>query len=153
MKFAHGAAGLLGLAMLFFLFATAIAQRSDVRRAQPADELPPPRALPIEEITATPPPVEMVPPDRRQLEYANALFTRKLYDLAIPEYQRYLDDYPGASGRANAYFSLGECYRNLNKPSSARTNFQRVLNDYDDSEFAGPAAYALGEMAFTQKDY
>jgi TolA-binding protein len=153
MKFAHGAAGPLGLAMLFFLFATAIAQRSDVRRAQPADELPPPRALPIEETTAPPPPVEMVPPDRRQLEYANALFTRKLYDLAIPEYQRYLDDYPGASGRANAYFSLGECYRNLNKPSSARTNFQRVLNDYDDSEFAGPAAYALGEMAFTQKDY
>ena len=122
-----------------------------MRRAQPADEAPPPRALPIEE--ATPPPVETVPPDRRQLDYANALFTRKLYDLAIPEYQKYLDDYPAAPGRANAYFSLGECYRNLNKPSSARTNFQRVLNDYDDSEFAGPAAYALAEMAFTQKDY
>jgi TolA-binding protein len=153
MKFAHGAAGPWGLAMLFFLFTTALAQRSDVRRAQPADELPPPRALPIEEAPATPPPVETVSPDRRQLEYANALFTRKLYDLAVPEYQRYLDDYQGTSGRANAYFSLGECYRNLNKPSSARTNFQRVLNDYDDSEFAGPAAYALGEMAFTQKDY
>src|SRR5207253_94629 len=90
---------------------------------------------------------------KRQLEYANALFTRKLYDLAIPEYQKYLDDYPGASGRPNAYFSLGECYRNLNKSSTARTNFQRVLNDYGESEFAGPAAYALAEMAFTQKDY
>jgi TolA-binding protein len=153
MKFAHGAAGPLRLAILFSLSATALAQRSDVRRAQPVDEFPPPRALPIEEATATPPPLETVPPDRRQLEYANALFTRKLYDLAIPEYQRYLDDYPGASGRANAHFSLGECYRNLNNPSSARTNFQRVLNDYDDSEFAGPAAYGLGEMAFTQKDY
>jgi TolA-binding protein len=154
MKFAHGAAGPLRLAILFSLSATALAQRSDVRRAQPADELAPLRALPIEEATeAPPPPVETVPPDRRQLDYANALFTRKLYDLAIPEYQRYLDDYPGAAGRANAYFSLGECYRNLNKSSSARTNFQRVLNDYDDSEFAGPAAYALGEMAFTQKDY
>src|SRR5205814_474117 len=29
----------------------------------------------------------------------------------------------------------------------------KVLNDYGDSEFAGPAAYALAEMAFTQKDY
>jgi len=102
MKFAHGAAGPLGLAMLFFLFATAIAQRSDVRRAQPADELPPPRALPIEETTAPPPPVEMVPPDRRQLEYANALFTRKLYDLAVPEYEKYLDEYPAAPGRARS---------------------------------------------------
>src|SRR5213075_422059 len=90
---------------------------------------------------------------RRQLDYANALFTRKLYDLAIPEYQKYLDDYPGRPGRANAYFSLGECYRNLNRASSARTNLQKVLNDYGNSEFAGPAAYALAEMAFTQKDY
>src|SRR3989454_911802 len=69
------------------------------------------------------------------------------------EYQKSLDDYPGASGRPNAYFSLGECYRNLNKSSTARTNFQKVLNDYGESEFAGPAAYALAEMAFTQKDY
>jgi TolA-binding protein len=76
-----------------------------------------------------------------------------MYDLAIPEYQKYLDDYPGGSGRSNAYFSLGECYRNLNKPWNARTNFQRVLNDYGDSDFAGPAAYALAEMAFTQKNY
>jgi len=28
-----------------------------------------------------------------------------------------------------------------------------VLNDYGDSEFAGPAAYALAEMAFADKDY
>src|SRR5260370_28664246 len=48
---------------------------------------------------------------------------------------------------------MGECSRNLNRPSSARTNFQKVLSDYGDSEFAGPAAYALAEMAFTQKDY
>jgi TolA-binding protein len=151
MKPARSAAGLLGPVMFLSFSASVFAQWPDVRRAQPVDEAPPPRALPIEE--TTPPPVETVPSDRRQLEYANALFTRKLYDLAIPEYQKYLDDYPGASGRANAYFSLGECYRNLNKPSSARTNFQRVLNDYDESEFAGPAAYALGEIAFTQKDY
>jgi TolA-binding protein len=139
--------------MFYSFSAGAFAQWPDVRRAQPVDQAPPRRALPVEETTPPPPPVETVPPDRRQLDYANALFTRKLYDLAIPEYQRYLDDYPGAPGRANAYFSLGECYRNLNKPSSARTNFQRVLNDYDDSDFAGPAAYALAEMAFTQKDY
>ena len=85
--------------------------------------------------------------------YANGLFTRKLYDLAIPEYQKYLDDYPGRAGRANAYFSLGECYRNLNRDSNARTNLQKVLTEYGDSEFAGPAAFALAEMAFTDKDY
>src|ERR1700737_1200218 len=146
MKTARGAAGLLGLAMVFWIVDLGLAQG-------PPGPPPVTRALPVEETREPPPAAETEQPEKRQLEYANALFTRKLYDLAIPEYQKYLDDYPGASGRANAYFSLGECYRNLNKPSSARTNFQHVLNDYDDSEFAGPAAYGLGEIAFTQKDY
>src|SRR5256886_2953938 len=149
MKSARSAAGLLGLAMLFWLLDPALSQ------PPPGVPRPPPvtRALPVEETTPSLPAAEGEQPEKRQLEYANALFTRKMYDLAIPEYQKYLDDYPGASGRPNAFFSLGECYRNLNKSSSARSNFQRVLNDYAESDFAGPAAYALAEMAFTQKNY
>ena len=151
MKIAGSVAGLVGLAFLFWIVDAARAQHPPDTR--PPDQPPITRALPTEEPPAPPPTAETEAPDRRQIDYANALFTRKLYDLAIPEYQKYLDDYPGGSGRPNAYFSLGECYRNLNKPSSAHTNFQRVLNDYGESEFAGPAAYALAEMAFTQKDY
>jgi TolA-binding protein len=163
MKTARSATSLLELAMLFLVAAVTLAQgQPEVRRARPVDEPPVARALPVEEPTIPRPPVEdfsepaardSEAPERRQLDYANALFTRKLYDLAIPEYQKYLDDYPGYAGRANAYFSLGECYRNLNSPSRARTNFQKVLSDYGDGEFGGPAAYALAEMAFTQKDY
>ncbi len=158
-------AGLLGLAMLFVLVSVAPAQwEPEVRRARPVDESPAPRAVPAEDSiertirslqqdSSERPKGDTERADQRQLEYANGLFTRKLYDLAIPEYQKYLEDYPGRPGRANAYFSLGECYRNLNRVSSARTNFQKVLNDYGDSEFAGAAAYALAEMAFTEKDY
>jgi len=152
----------LGLAML--LWSASVASAQDVRRARPVDEPPAPRAAPaqesadktlrslVQEFSETPA-SETERSDQRQLDYANALFTRKLYDLAIPEYQKYLDDYPGRPGRANAYFSLGECYRNLNRVSSARTNLQKVLNDYGDSEFAAPAAYALAEIAFADKDY
>src|SRR5213595_1905090 len=158
-------AGLLGLAMLFVLVSVAPAQwEPEVRRARPVDESPAPRAVPAEDSiertirslqqdSSERPKGDTERADQRQLEYANGLFTRKLYDLAIPEYQKYLDDYPGRPGRANAYFSLGECYRNLNRVSSARTNLQKVLNDYGDSEFAGPAAYALAEIAFADKDY
>ena len=153
MRIARGAAGLFGLVMLFWLADVDLAQPPPGPRPPPAPPQPPvTRALPADETPESPPP-EGAQPEKRQLEYANALFTRKLYDLAIPEYQKYLDDYPGGSGRPNAYFSLGECYRNLNKPSNARTNFQRVLNDYAESDFAGPAAYALAEMSFTQKNY
>ncbi len=162
MKIRCSPAGLLGLAML--LWSAGVAAAQDVRRARPVDEPPAPRAVPaqesadktlrslVQEFSETPA-GETERSDQRQLDYANALFTRKLYDLAIPEYQKYLDEYPGRSGRANAYFSLGECYRNLNRVSSARTNLQKVLNDYGDSEFAAPAAYALAEIAFADKDY
>src|SRR6266550_4185590 len=165
MKTTRGAASLLGLAMLLLTASIAIAQSEpEVRRARPVDEPPVPRALPadesvervlrsLKEESSEPSQHEGEGAAQRQLDYANGLFTRKLYDLAAPEYQKYLDDYPGRAGRANAYFSLGECYRNLGRTSGARTNLQKVLNDYADSEFAGPAAYALAEMAFADKDY
>src|SRR5213083_1679 len=165
MKITRSPASLLGLAMLLWAASVAPAQwQPEVRRARPVDESPAPRALPAEDSiertlrslkqeSSEPPARETERSDQRQLDYANALFTRKLYDLAVPEYQKYIDDYPGRPGRANAYFSLGECYRNLNRVSSARTNFQKVLNDYGDSEFDGAAAYALAEMAFPEKDY
>ncbi|PYI98043.1 MAG: hypothetical protein DMF00_13030 [Verrucomicrobia bacterium] len=165
MKMRQSLAGPLGLAMLLCTASGSFAQSApEVRRARPVDEPPVPRALPadesidrvlrsLKEDSSEAPAREPEGADRRQLDYANGLFTRKLYDLAIPEYQKYLDDYPGRPGRANAYFSLGECYRNLNRLSNARTNFQKVLNDYGDSEFAGAAAYALAETAFTEKDY
>src|SRR2546430_4239722 len=151
--------------MLLWTASIAIAQSEPkVRRARPVDEPPVRRAVPADESIdrALRSLKDDVPEsssretegaDQRQLDYANGLFARKLYDLAIPEYQKYLDDYPGRAGRANAYFSLGECYRNLHRDSNARTNLQKVLNDYGDSEFAGPAAFALAEMAFTDKDY
>src|SRR5437667_1934399 len=165
MKITRSPASLLGLAMLLWTASVAPAQwQPEVRRARPVDESPVPRALPaedsikrtlrsLEQESAEPSEHEGENAAERQLDYANALFTRKLYDLAVPEYQKYLDDYPGRPGRANAYFSLGECYRNLKRVSSARTNLQKVLNDYGDSEFAGPAAYALAEIAFAEKDY
>src|SRR5262249_15066984 len=120
MKRARGAAGLVGLAMLFGLVDVDLAQPPPPRYPRPPapSQLRVQSALPVDETAAPPPPAaESEQQEKRQLEYANALFTRKMYDLAIPEYQKYLDDNPGASGRANAYFSLGECYRNLNKSS------------------------------------
>src|SRR6266567_6007709 len=165
MKIRQSLAGPLGLAMLLYTASGSFAQSApEVRRARPVDEPAVPRALPadesidrvlrsLKEDSSEAPARETEGADQRQLDYANGLFARKLYDLAIPEYQKYLDDYPGRAGRANAYFSLGECYRNLNRVSSARTNLQKVLNDYGNSEFAAPAAYALAEIAFADKDY
>src|SRR5437588_10739763 len=174
MKRARCAGGLVGLVVALILSVGPVVAQEypEVRRAQPADEPPVARALPVDQPPVPrlrdshAPPAEIPPardseaapaetesPDRRQLDYANALFLRKLYDLAVPEYEKYLDQYPVARGRATVYFFLGECHRALNRPGAARKSFQKFLDDYGESEFASPAAYGLAETAFTEKDY
>ena len=174
---------LIGSTIVFLAISAGLGQNTpEVRRALPANEPPTARAVPFETPTPAPSPrprrapavapaedasvpseestapteatpTETEAPDRRQLEYANALFGRKLYDLAIPEYEKFLGQFPGAPGRASAYFFLGESYRALNRSAAARTSFQSVLDEYGESEFAGPAAYGVAEILFTQKDY
>jgi TolA-binding protein len=165
MKTALSAVALTVLASLILSADQLFGQNSgEIRRAQPVNEPPlartpapnqPPFPSGVQDSVAadSASPVETAPPAQRQLEYADALFGRKLYDLAIPEFQKYLDEYPSAPGRANALFFLGECYRALNKNSAARKSFQAVLDDHGESEFAGPAAYVLAETAFTEKNY
>ena len=174
-----------------FMVATAVlfsAQRISaqtpipVRRAQPVEQAPIPRALPVE---SAPPPAEPniqraipVPaeqpapapnlnpagadalpettadsPEQRQLIYANALFGRKLYDLAVPEYEKFLGLYPNSSDRVTALFYMGQAYRALNRIAAARTSFQSVLRDFPESELTGPASYGLAEIFFNEKDY
>jgi len=176
MKIRRGAVCLVQAALIFSAAPFSFAQQRapEVRRAQPVDEPPTPKAVPFDTPApkprrSPPPPTEpgapksnsevtepsseTDAPDRRQLDYANALFSRKIYDLAAPEYEKYLGQYAGAPGRASAYFYLAECYRALNRSAAARTSFQSVLDNYGDSEFAGPASYGVAEILFTQKDY
>jgi TolA-binding protein len=173
MKTRRGALCLVQAALIFAAIPVAFAQQRtpEVRRAQPVTEPPTPRAVPFD--TPTPaakprrsppepssddtnpesPPSDTEGADRRQLEYANGLFSRKLFDLAAPEYEKFLGQYPTAPGRASAYFYLAECYRSLNKTNAAKTSFQNVLDNFPESEFGGPAAYGVAEILFTQKDY
>lgn len=167
---------LIGLVACIF----SIASAQEIRRAQPANEPPMGRPVPFDQPTPAPSPsaaryttpvpqqseeapnppsgpeatpVETESADRRQLNYADALFGRKLYDLAAPEYEKFIGEYPTAPGRASAYFYLGECYRALNRSAAAKSSFQTVIDQFGDSEFAGPASYGVAELLFMQKDY
>ena len=112
-------------------------------------------SAPFDRQTANVPPVESaeLSAEQRQLNYANALFGRKLYDLSIPEYEKFLGLYPNSSECATALFYLGQAYRALNRLPAARTSFQSVLRDYPTSEVEGPASYGLAEISFNEKDF
>jgi TolA-binding protein len=175
MKRSHGTAALFFAAgALFFAKAAAGQTEPPIRRAIPVQEPPVARAIPVESPAPTimralpvPSETETAPaspnetpssenaeyPAQRQLNYADALFGRKLYDLAVPEYEKFIGLYPGSPDRASALFYLGESYRALDRSSAARTSFQGVLTDFPESEFAGPASYGLAEIFFNEKDY
>jgi TolA-binding protein len=143
-----------------------------VARALPV-ETPPPaaaptimRALPVPDVTdAIPGPLRLhLPPaahpskapsrpSKISSTMPTVLFGRKLYDLAVPEYEKFLGLYPTSSARATALFYMGQAYRALNRTAAARTSFQTVLRDFSDGELAGPASYGLAEISFNEKDY
>ncbi len=88
-----------------------------------------------------------------QLEVANGFYARKLFDLAVPEFEKYLTNYPTASGRQAALFRLGECYRALGNPGVAVGYYQKILTDFGAGEFMGAAAYRLAEIYYGQKRF
>ncbi len=121
------------------------------RRRLIAPQFPPPA------VEATPqqvPPTETVAPDKRQLDYANALFateaSRSGYSRIRKYFWRIIPARP--AGRVLIFSSANRIVRSV-APARRGKAFRRILDDYGDSEFAGPAAYVLAETAFTEKDY
>ena len=103
--------------------------------------------------TPAPPSASSKSPDVILLDYANSFYSRKLYDTAAPEYEKYLSTYPGGPERQAAEFRLGECYRSLGDVNSAKLAYQTLLDHFDLGEFTGPASYRLAEMYLQEKDY
>jgi TolA-binding protein len=149
------------------------ASAQEVRRALPVNEPPTPPAVPFD--FDQPPPAKPAPkpaapapapaaapeqgsityttPDEVQLNYANSLYSQKLYDVAAPEYEKYLGQYPNAAGREPALFRLGECYRALGNSTAARNAYESLLSYFQSGEFVGPAAYRLADINFREKNY
>ncbi|MEI6278483.1 MAG: tetratricopeptide repeat protein [Verrucomicrobiae bacterium] len=87
------------------------------------------------------------------LELANSLYARKMYDLAVPEYERFLISSSGSEGRDTALFRLAECHRMVGNPTAARAGYEKLVMEFQKGEFAGAGAYRLGEFLFGDKLY
>jgi TolA-binding protein len=91
--------------------------------------------------------------EQQQFDLASALYTRKQYESAAAEFERYLGSYPGGGNRAAALFRIGECYRNLGREEAARTAFEMLIGEFPTGEIPGSGAYRLAEMHMAQRDY
>jgi TolA-binding protein len=94
-----------------------------------------------------------VDPVQADLDVANSLYARKMYDYAIVEYEKFLISHPSAPGRDMALFRLGECHRMLGNDERARENYEKIVREFHKGEFAGSAAYRVGEFLYAEEKY
>ncbi len=87
------------------------------------------------------------------LERANGVYARKMYDYAVTEYEKFLISNPSGPGRDQALFRLGESHRLLGNEEASRAAYQRLTGEFQKGEFAGAAAFRLGEFAFAEGRY
>jgi cellulose synthase operon protein C len=92
-------------------------------------------------------------PAKAQLAIADGLYARKLYDLAAPEYEKFLGRYQEDSGRAAAMYRLADCYSKTGQEAPALNTYRMLISEIPSGEFVGSAAFRLASRAFDQKDY
>ncbi|MBI5820404.1 MAG: tetratricopeptide repeat protein [Verrucomicrobia bacterium] len=88
-----------------------------------------------------------------QLDFANGLFKRQFYDMALMEYIRFKDKYPTHPLVDEAYYRMGECQRELKFNDQAKETFRSVTRQWPGSEYSGRAHFRLGELAYQAKQY
>ncbi len=76
---------------------------------------------------------------------ADGLHARSMDDLAIAEYQRLIREYPDYPQMDAVLFRLAESYRRIGQGGLADRLFQRILREFFQSAYAGPAALRRGE--------
>jgi TolA-binding protein len=92
-------------------------------------------------------------PAKAQLAIADGLYVRKLYDLAAPEYEKYLGQYPGDASRPSAMYRLADCYSKLGQDVPAISTYRMLISEIGTGEFVGSAAFRLASRAFDQKEF
>ena len=91
--------------------------------------------------------------DQLQLEVADSYYAKGMFEMAAPEYERYLGQYPTAPDRMTALFRLGESYRKVGSVNGAKNAYDTLLALYQTGEFIGPAAYRLAELYYQEKKF
>ncbi|HEY2341796.1 MAG TPA: tetratricopeptide repeat protein [Chthoniobacteraceae bacterium] len=91
--------------------------------------------------------------DQIQFEVADNYYSRKMYDMAAPEYQRYIEQYPGQPDMQAALYRLAQCQQKIGSINAARTTYEQLLDRFQTGDFIGPASYCLAQLYYQDKNY
>lgn len=83
-----------------------------------------------------------------QYNFATQLFGKKLYELAIQQYEKFVADYPRHQKVNQARVRVGESYLRLNRFPQAADAFSRVLAENPENNFRLEVLVGLGVARF-----
>jgi TolA-binding protein len=84
--------------------------------------------------------------EAEQLQFADGLYSRGMWETALKEYQAYLTQNPQNASNDVVMYRMGECYRSLGKTQEADQTYQRVFDEFAGGEFHYRAGLRRAEL-------
>ncbi len=90
---------------------------------------------------------------QEQLQFADGLFSRGLYDMALAEYENLTRTAPAFEQLDIVWFRLGECHRQRGAKREAEEAYRKVMADYPDSPYRFRAEFRRAELFLAGNQY
>lgn len=87
-----------------------------------------------------------------EFDFANGLFSRGMYDMAVDGYNEFIAKYPGSQYVEAARYRTAECYFLEKDYEEALTEFGRFLSVYPSSKMAVKARIRTGQTYYASGD-
>ncbi len=91
--------------------------------------------------------------DLEQLEFANGLFHRGMYDMAVIEYAKFIERYPQAPQVAEAHFGIAESQFFAGDAVSAGEAYDDYLDKFSKGKHRSLSYLRLGQLDFRAQQY
>ena len=88
-----------------------------------------------------------------QIDLANGFLAKDFYDLAIIEYQKYLEWFPHGTFTEEATYRIADCLRGLGQWAAARDQYQKNKKTFPKGSFFARASFRLGEIEWNAGRY
>lgn len=88
-----------------------------------------------------------------QMQFADGLYVRGLYDMASKEYMALLRDAEGFPKIDQALYRLGECHRQQTNAPAADVFYRRVIAEHPKSPFRFKAEFRRAEIKITENQF
>ncbi len=86
------------------------------------------------------------------LTYGKKLLNDKIYDVAITQFELFIEKYPSSINNAEAYYYIAKSYKGLDDSENSLKYYQKVILNFPSSEFCELAIEESGKILEEKKE-